>query len=101
MSQPTPQALRAVLNDLHRHLDASEADEPHAVWQMDPATGSKTIVGPFPDRMTAEPAMYQLELRWAEDNEPPMAVFEVIPSYLPDANLLAAISAEIDEGNRP
>lgn len=90
-TRPARDALRVVMNDLARLMDASEALDPHSVLIIDPATSGRNIVGPFTDRATAQAAIRLLEVRWAADHEPPMGVFEAIPSSPPDQALLTAL----------
>lgn len=92
-----PAAMRALLDRVEAHMDAADAAEPHAVLQTDPATGQRTVIGSFPNREAAEAAIRVLEVRWAAVNEPPMGEFEAILCQVPDADLLAAITAPATE----
>jgi hypothetical protein len=92
MDRPDPQALRAFLNKVIAFSDAMDAAEPHAVLQTDPATESRTVIGPFANRATALAAIDLLTEQWARVHEPPMAVFDVIQFESPDPAVLAAVT---------
>lgn len=97
--RPDPRSLRAVMNHLNKVIDEGEAREQHSIVQTDPATGTKAVIGPFPDRQSSQHATFLLMIRWARQVGEPMATFETVVSYPVDAALLPPSgSADAAEG---